>query len=99
MAVILGNSSFQRFSSLPTFASMKFRSPTAKSSVASVAYPKSKEASKLVIKKPCLSPEKIAVFKFLDDYWSEKNLLIHLKPVEKCWQLRISCQILLQMDS
>ncbi|GLT34950.1 hypothetical protein SLA2020_094380 [Shorea laevis] len=87
MALILGNFSFQRFSPSPTLASMKRTFPCTKFSMAAtIAYPKSKEASKLVIRKPCLAPEKIEIFKSLDDYWSEKNLLIHLKPVEKCWQ-------------
>ncbi|OAY51813.1 stearoyl-[acyl-carrier-protein] 9-desaturase, chloroplastic [Manihot esculenta] len=32
-----------------------------------------------------MPPQKIEIFKSLDD-WAEKNILIHLKPVEKCWQ-------------
>ncbi|KAI4342827.1 hypothetical protein MLD38_027398 [Melastoma candidum] len=29
--------------------------------------------------------QKMEIFKSLDD-WAEKNVLVHLKPVEKCWQ-------------
>ncbi|GLT42102.1 hypothetical protein SLA2020_161220 [Shorea laevis] len=87
MALILGNFSSQRFPSVPALPSMQRTSPSTKFRVASIAHPpKSKDSSKLIIKKPRLSPEKIEIFKSLDDYWSEKNLLIHLKPVEKCWQ-------------
>ncbi|PSR98141.1 Stearoyl-[acyl-carrier-protein] 9-desaturase [Actinidia chinensis var. chinensis] len=32
-----------------------------------------------------MPPQKIELFKSLDD-WAEKNILVHLKPVEKCWQ-------------
>ncbi|KAE9597232.1 hypothetical protein Lal_00007615 [Lupinus albus] len=32
-----------------------------------------------------MPPEKIEIFKSLDG-WAEQNILIHLKPVEKCWQ-------------
>ncbi|KAM7489555.1 hypothetical protein LguiB_027039 [Lonicera macranthoides] len=32
-----------------------------------------------------MPPEKIEIFKSLDD-WAEQNVLLHLKPVEKCWQ-------------
>ncbi|XP_022728599.1 stearoyl-[acyl-carrier-protein] 9-desaturase, chloroplastic isoform X2 [Durio zibethinus] len=32
-----------------------------------------------------MPPQKIEIFKSLED-WAEKNILIHLKPVEKCWQ-------------
>ncbi|CAL0313517.1 unnamed protein product [Lupinus luteus] len=32
-----------------------------------------------------MPPEKIEIFKSLDS-WAEQNLLVHLKPVEKCWQ-------------
>ena len=32
-----------------------------------------------------LPPEKIEIFKSLED-WAEKNILTLLKPVEKCWQ-------------
>ncbi|XP_022722030.1 stearoyl-[acyl-carrier-protein] 9-desaturase, chloroplastic-like [Durio zibethinus] len=32
-----------------------------------------------------MPPQKIEIFKSLDD-WARKNILIHLKPVEKCWQ-------------
>ncbi|GKU85683.1 hypothetical protein SLEP1_g316 [Rubroshorea leprosula] len=87
MALILGNFSSQRFPSVPGLSSMQRTTPSTKFPVASIAHPpKSKDSSKLIIKKPCLSTEKIEIFKSLDDYWSEKNLLIHLKPVEKCWQ-------------
>ncbi|GMH08683.1 hypothetical protein Nepgr_010523 [Nepenthes gracilis] len=30
-------------------------------------------------------PEKIEIFKSLEN-WAEQNILVHLKPVEKCWQ-------------
>lgn len=29
--------------------------------------------------------QKIEIFKYLED-WAEHNILIHLKPVDKCWQ-------------
>ena len=32
-----------------------------------------------------MPPQKIEIFKSLED-WVEKDILIHLKPVEKCWQ-------------
>lgn len=32
-----------------------------------------------------MPPEKIEIFKSLEG-WAEENLLVHLKPVEKCWQ-------------
>lgn len=32
-----------------------------------------------------MPPEKIEIFKYLED-WATENVLIHLKPVEKCWQ-------------
>uniref|UniRef100_A0A482N642 Acyl-[acyl-carrier-protein] desaturase n=1 Tax=Paeonia ludlowii TaxID=459176 RepID=A0A482N642_9MAGN len=32
-----------------------------------------------------MPPQKIEIFKSLED-WAEQNILIHLKPVEKCWQ-------------
>ncbi|XVF29581.1 hypothetical protein REPUB_Repub15cG0133300 [Reevesia pubescens] len=32
-----------------------------------------------------MSPQKIEIFKSLEN-WAENNVLIHLKPVEKCWQ-------------
>uniref|UniRef100_A0A5B7C3X4 Putative stearoyl-ACP desaturase n=1 Tax=Davidia involucrata TaxID=16924 RepID=A0A5B7C3X4_DAVIN len=32
-----------------------------------------------------MPPQKIEIFKSLDD-WAEKNILVHLKPVEKSWQ-------------
>ncbi|XWS22146.1 hypothetical protein CRYUN_Cryun29cG0009900 [Craigia yunnanensis] len=32
-----------------------------------------------------MPPEKIEIFKSLEG-WAEKNILTHLKPVEKCWQ-------------
>ncbi|CBI18794.3 unnamed protein product, partial [Vitis vinifera] len=32
-----------------------------------------------------LPPQKIEVFKSMEG-WAEKNVLVHLKPVEKCWQ-------------
>lgn len=50
------------------------------------------------LKKPCLPPrevhlqvthslpaQKVELFKSLDE-WAEDNILVHLKPVEKCWQ-------------
>ncbi|XP_047339866.1 stearoyl-[acyl-carrier-protein] 9-desaturase, chloroplastic-like [Impatiens glandulifera] len=30
--------------------------------------------------------QKIEIFKSLEKEWAKENLLIHLKPVEKCWQ-------------
>ncbi|XP_022761509.1 stearoyl-[acyl-carrier-protein] 9-desaturase, chloroplastic-like [Durio zibethinus] len=35
--------------------------------------------------KHTMPPQKIEIFKSLEE-WAENNLLIHLKPVEKCWQ-------------
>ncbi|KAE9445126.1 hypothetical protein C3L33_22976, partial [Rhododendron williamsianum] len=32
-----------------------------------------------------MPPEKIEIFKNLEG-WAEQNILVHLKPVEKCWQ-------------
>ncbi|XP_010069242.1 stearoyl-[acyl-carrier-protein] 9-desaturase, chloroplastic [Eucalyptus grandis] len=32
-----------------------------------------------------MPPEKIEIFKSMED-WAEKNVLVHLKPVENCWQ-------------
>ncbi|XP_052173957.1 stearoyl-[acyl-carrier-protein] 9-desaturase, chloroplastic [Diospyros lotus] len=32
-----------------------------------------------------MPPQKIEIFKNLED-WAEQNILVHLKPVEKCWQ-------------
>ncbi|GFQ05084.1 acyl-[acyl-carrier-protein] desaturase chloroplastic [Phtheirospermum japonicum] len=32
-----------------------------------------------------MPPQKIEIFKSMED-WAENNLLVHLKPVEKCWQ-------------
>lgn len=32
-----------------------------------------------------MPPQKIEIFKSLEN-WAENNLLVHLKPVEKCWQ-------------
>ncbi|XP_058182634.1 stearoyl-[acyl-carrier-protein] 9-desaturase, chloroplastic-like [Rhododendron vialii] len=32
-----------------------------------------------------MPPEKMEIFKNLED-WAEQNILVHLKPVEKCWQ-------------
>ncbi|KAG0480920.1 hypothetical protein HPP92_011778 [Vanilla planifolia] len=32
-----------------------------------------------------MAPQKIEIFKSLED-WAKDNILIHLKPVEKCWQ-------------
>ncbi|XVE80903.1 hypothetical protein DITRI_Ditri15bG0018600 [Diplodiscus trichospermus] len=70
------------------------RSP--KFSMVSTLPPKSKEVE---FKKPfmpppkelqyqathTMPPEKIEIFKSLEG-WAENNILIHLKPVEKCWQ-------------
>jgi len=32
-----------------------------------------------------MPPQKIEIFKSMEN-WAEQNILIHLKPVEKCWQ-------------
>ncbi|KAG0488165.1 hypothetical protein HPP92_006976 [Vanilla planifolia] len=32
-----------------------------------------------------MSPQKVEIFKSLQD-WAKDNILVHLKPVEKCWQ-------------
>ncbi|XP_047330383.1 stearoyl-[acyl-carrier-protein] 9-desaturase, chloroplastic [Impatiens glandulifera] len=77
--------------SLPPMAS--FRSP--KFVMASTLGSNTKEVENL--KKPfsprelhvqvthSMTPQKIEMFKELED-WAEENILIHLKPVEKCWQ-------------
>ncbi|XP_044466340.1 stearoyl-[acyl-carrier-protein] 9-desaturase, chloroplastic [Mangifera indica] len=77
---------------LPQMASR--RSP--KFSMASTLRSNSKEVDSL--KKPftpprevhvqvthSMPPQKIEIFKSLED-WAEQNILVHLKPVEKCWQ-------------
>ncbi|KAJ8755211.1 hypothetical protein K2173_019009 [Erythroxylum novogranatense] len=77
---------------LPPMASV--RSP--KFSMASTLKSGSKEVENL--KKPftpprevhvqvshSMPPQKIEIFKSLED-WAELNILVHLKPVEKCWQ-------------
>nr|GMD24929.1 stearoyl-[acyl-carrier-protein] 9-desaturase, chloroplastic [Ipomoea batatas] len=35
--------------------------------------------------KPLIHHHQMEIFKSMED-WAEKNLLVHLKPVEKCWQ-------------
>ncbi|KAB1214692.1 Acyl-[acyl-carrier-protein] desaturase, chloroplastic [Morella rubra] len=32
-----------------------------------------------------MPPQKVEIFKSMED-WAEQNILVHLKPVEKCWQ-------------
>ncbi|CAK9312441.1 unnamed protein product [Citrullus colocynthis] len=32
-----------------------------------------------------MPPQKIEIFRSLED-WAEENILVHLKPVERCWQ-------------
>ncbi|XP_065012346.1 stearoyl-[acyl-carrier-protein] 9-desaturase, chloroplastic isoform X1 [Musa acuminata AAA Group] len=32
-----------------------------------------------------MPPQKVEIFRALED-WAENNILVHLKPVEKCWQ-------------
>ncbi|KAF7150184.1 hypothetical protein RHSIM_Rhsim02G0084900 [Rhododendron simsii] len=72
----------------------RLRSP--KFVVASVLHTGSKEVENL--KKPftpprevhvqvthSMPPQKIEIFKNLES-WADENILIHLKPVEKCWQ-------------
>ncbi|XP_074320097.1 stearoyl-[acyl-carrier-protein] 9-desaturase, chloroplastic isoform X1 [Silene latifolia] len=78
------------FPKFPSFRSPKFIMATTLSS------PSPKEVESL--KKPFAPPrevhvqvthsmpqEKIEIFKSMEN-WAEENLLIHLKPVEKCWQ-------------
>ncbi|MCL7026522.1 hypothetical protein MKW94_012777 [Papaver nudicaule] len=38
-----------------------------------------------VIKLHSMPPEKLEIFRSLET-WADKNILVHLKPVEKCWQ-------------
>ncbi|PRQ37734.1 putative stearoyl-[acyl-carrier-protein] 9-desaturase [Rosa chinensis] len=77
---------------LPQMASL--RSP--KFSMASTLRSGSKEVENL--KKPftpprevhvqvthSMPPQKIEIFKSIEG-WAEENILVHLKPVEKCWQ-------------
>ncbi|XP_057960332.1 stearoyl-[acyl-carrier-protein] 9-desaturase, chloroplastic-like isoform X2 [Malania oleifera] len=67
-----------------------------RASMASTIHPTTKEVE--VLKKPytpprevhvqvthSMPPQKIEIFKSMED-WAEKNILVHLKPVEKCWQ-------------
>ncbi|KAL6191573.1 hypothetical protein ACLB2K_037963 [Fragaria x ananassa] len=78
--------------SLPQMASL--RSP--KFSMASTLRSGAKEVENL--KKPftppqevhvqvthSMPPQKIEIFKSIEG-WAEQNILVHLKPVEKCWQ-------------
>ncbi|XP_050374282.1 stearoyl-[acyl-carrier-protein] 9-desaturase, chloroplastic [Argentina anserina] len=77
---------------LPQMASL--RSP--KFSMASTLHSGAKEVENL--KKPftpprevhvqvthSMPPQKIEIFKSIEG-WAEQNILVHLKPVEKCWQ-------------
>lgn len=32
-----------------------------------------------------MAPQKVEIFKSMEG-WAEENILVHLKPVEKCWQ-------------
>ncbi|KAK1323833.1 hypothetical protein QJS10_CPA02g00660 [Acorus calamus] len=82
---------------LPTFAlrrSTGFRSHRV--SMASTIRSGTKEVD--TIKKPfspprevhiqvthSMPPEKVEIFKSLND-WADENILVHLKPVEECWQ-------------
>ncbi|KAL4633699.1 hypothetical protein ACB092_04G141500 [Castanea dentata] len=74
--------------------SIKLRSPRVL--MASTLHSTSKEAENL--KKPhfpprevhvqvthSMPPQKVEIFKSLEG-WAEENILVHLKPVEKCWQ-------------
>ncbi|KAK6930467.1 Fatty acid desaturase, type 2 [Dillenia turbinata] len=96
MALKLNNLPFQSNTypsfALPPMASL--RSP--KFFMASTLSSGSKEVES--IKKPftpprevhvqvmhSMPPQKIEIFKSLED-WAEDNILVHLKPVEKCWQ-------------
>uniref|UniRef100_A0A2P2M513 Acyl-[acyl-carrier-protein] desaturase n=3 Tax=Rhizophora mucronata TaxID=61149 RepID=A0A2P2M513_RHIMU len=83
---------FQSFAATPMAAGL--RSP--KFSMASTVKYGSKEVESL--KKPfmplrevhvqvthSMPPQKIEIFKSMEG-WAEQNILVHLKPVEKCWQ-------------
>ncbi|KAI4334633.1 hypothetical protein L6164_019298 [Bauhinia variegata] len=96
MALKLNPLSFQS-PKLPSFSRPQmasFRSP--QFSMASTLHSGSKEVEN--IKKPFMPPrevhvqvthsmpqQKIEIFKSLED-WAEENILVLLKPVEKCWQ-------------
>ncbi|KAK2971234.1 hypothetical protein RJ640_014242 [Escallonia rubra] len=95
MALKLNNLTFQSQNypsfALPPMASL--RSPRV--FMASTLSSGSKEVENL--KKPytprevhvqvthSMPPQKIEIFKSMDD-WAEQNILVHLKPVERCWQ-------------
>ncbi|KAM7486652.1 hypothetical protein LguiA_002661 [Lonicera macranthoides] len=85
---------YSSFSLLPSMANL--RSPSPRFFMASTLRTGSKEVENL--KKPFSPPrevhvqvthsmpsQKIEIFKSLED-WAEQNILVHLKPVEKCWQ-------------
>ncbi|KAK3414433.1 hypothetical protein EUGRSUZ_H00296 [Eucalyptus grandis] len=78
---------------LPSIANPSHRSPKSMSSNFG-----SGSTSKENVEKPFLPrkeahvqvthsmpPEKIEIFKSMEE-WAEKNVLVHLKPVENCWQ-------------
>ncbi|XP_021774819.1 stearoyl-[acyl-carrier-protein] 9-desaturase, chloroplastic-like [Chenopodium quinoa] len=83
---------------LPSFSTRRFsnlRSPKfVMASTLSSSSPKEAESLKKAFTPPrevhvqvthSMPPEKIEIFKSLEG-WAEENLLVHLKPVEKCWQ-------------
>ncbi|KAL2920807.1 Stearoyl-[acyl-carrier-protein] 9-desaturase chloroplastic [Bienertia sinuspersici] len=83
---------------LPSFSPRHFpshRSPKFfMASTLSSSSPKEAESLKKTFSPPrevhvqvthSMPPEKIEIFKSLEG-WAEENLLVHLKPVEKCWQ-------------
>ncbi|KAI6696004.1 hypothetical protein NL676_023714 [Syzygium grande] len=82
---------------LPPMASRSLRSPTifmASTLRSGAASTKEVESVKKSFMPPrevhvqvthSMPPQKIEIFKSMED-WAEKNILVHLKPVEKCWQ-------------
>ncbi|XP_057547956.1 stearoyl-[acyl-carrier-protein] 9-desaturase, chloroplastic [Amaranthus tricolor] len=78
----------------PSFSS-RLRSPKfIMASTLSSSSPKETESLKKPFSPPrevhvqvthSMPPEKIEIFRSLEG-WAEENLLVHLKPVEKCWQ-------------
>ncbi|XP_010672439.2 stearoyl-[acyl-carrier-protein] 9-desaturase, chloroplastic [Beta vulgaris subsp. vulgaris] len=85
-------------SRLPSFSSRQMpalRSPKFfMASTLSSSSPKEVESTKKPFTPPrevhvqvthSMPPEKIEIFKSLES-WAEQDLLVHLKPVEKCWQ-------------
>nr|ALB76828.1 delta-9-stearoyl-acyl carrier protein desaturase [Jatropha curcas] len=67
-------------------SSVHSTTPTARKGVNLLEKPHYRPAKEVQIQiTHSMPPEKVEIFKSLED-WAEKNLLVHLKAVEKCWQ-------------